>query len=155
MLRGFMTRTEFCVKFDLTQTTLRRYEVENRAPDVKTLNTIASHYQVSLDWLVNGTPPVSHHPNPTNLPASLLDELHNTQNMVTTSQPITLPTDTETERRLTTLEPDDWIFSLSFDEFDAFWDEYRKSSETRRGWIQCEILNKFPDFTSWFNRQRP
>jgi len=39
--------------------------------------------------------------------------------------------------------------SLGGPEFDKIWDEFRMESTAKRGWVQIEILKRFPEFAEW------
>ncbi|UQZ87882.1 hypothetical protein C4J81_01070 [Deltaproteobacteria bacterium Smac51] len=45
-----------------------------------------------------------------------------------------------------------WILSLKPDFFDTLWNRFRRQSgETMRGWVQIELLKRFPEFLNWLN----
>lgn len=42
---------------------------------------------------------------------------------------------------------------LSLDTFETLWDEYRGEKEGRRGWLQVEVINRFPEFLAWLDKR--
>ena len=46
--------------------------------------------------------------------------------------------------------------ALSLADFEDLWDEYRQEREARRGWLQVEVIKRFPEFLEWLkNRPAP
>ncbi|UQZ87762.1 hypothetical protein C4J81_00425 [Deltaproteobacteria bacterium Smac51] len=41
---------------------------------------------------------------------------------------------------------------LALDDFERLWDEFRQESVARRGWLQIELMKKFPEFLLWLKK---
>lgn len=55
-LRNQLTQEELAAILKVDRSTLASWEVDRREPDIATLSRIASHFQVSIDWLVGHKP---------------------------------------------------------------------------------------------------
>lgn len=55
-LRNELTQEELAVILQVDRSTLASWEINRREPDIATLCRIASHFGVSIDWLVGYQP---------------------------------------------------------------------------------------------------
>jgi len=53
LLRNKLTQEELAASLSVDRSTLASWEVNRREPDIATLCSIATFFQVSVDWLVN------------------------------------------------------------------------------------------------------
>ncbi len=56
LLRNKLTQEELAAILKVERSTLASWEVNRREPDIATLRRIATHFQVSIDWLVGHIP---------------------------------------------------------------------------------------------------
>lgn len=69
LLRNKLTQEELASILKVERSTLASWEVNRREPDIATLRRIATHFQVSIDWLVGHIPSQT-----TTLPAAQVQE---------------------------------------------------------------------------------
>lgn len=78
-LRNDLTQEELAAQLQVDRSTLASWETNRREPDIATLCRIADLFNVSLDWLVDHTPP-SVYPtsacDPSNLSENKTEYLH-------------------------------------------------------------------------------
>ncbi|UQZ90542.1 hypothetical protein C4J81_15530 [Deltaproteobacteria bacterium Smac51] len=46
-------------------------------------------------------------------------------------------------------ETKEWLLSLHPHMFSNLWGAYTSESHARRGWLQIEIIERFPEFIKW------
>jgi transcriptional regulator with XRE-family HTH domain len=129
LLRSKESRKSFCERFKISQSALIRYETGEREPDPSLIAEICSRYQVTTDWLILGV---------------------NSESFDFGHKKIV---QTESNNPVSTITSDNWLSSLTFDEFDDLWDVYRKATEANRGWVQIELLKRFPEFLDWIKKE--
>jgi hypothetical protein len=49
---------------------------------------------------------------------------------------------------------EEWALDLPLAEFEGLWDEYRGEKEGRRGWLQVEVIKRFPEFLKWLEQRQ-
>ncbi|MDR1656164.1 MAG: helix-turn-helix domain-containing protein [Deltaproteobacteria bacterium] len=130
-LRDKEPRKSFCDRFNIAQSTLIRYETNEREPEPSLIVRICKHYNVSTDWLILGAGP------------ALVENGH-AQIVHSQGQPVQFAPNS-----------DAWIWNLTVDEFDLIWDIYKRESEAKRGWVQFEVLKRFPEFFEWLKKEGP
>ncbi|WP_371363497.1 hypothetical protein SRRS_43860 [Sporomusa rhizae] len=69
LLRNKLTQEELAAILKVERSTLASWEVNRREPDIATLRRIATHFRVSIDWLVGHVPS-----QPTAFPAAQVQE---------------------------------------------------------------------------------
>ncbi|MDR1677116.1 MAG: helix-turn-helix transcriptional regulator [Deltaproteobacteria bacterium] len=149
-LRGKEARHLFAKRFDMSINTLIKYENSEGVPDILVLMLIADHYGVSFYWLVFGnTDKYSH--NNSQLEATF-EKSQISDSQIFTNQ-ISAVLSIEKLSEFKTIS--DFLVSLSFEDFSDLWDRYRCSSEALKGWLQVEIIKRFPEFQKWIENSLP
>lgn len=129
ILRGKESRAEFSKKFDLSSATLERYENDKRVPDTEFITRLCNAYRVSADWLILGKG---------NKSAVINQAYKLLSNEPTLIRP----------------KAADWAQMLSHDYFDYLWDKFRNRTEPLKGWLQLEIISRFPEFVEWLDKHQ-
>jgi transcriptional regulator with XRE-family HTH domain len=135
-LRGDESRQAFAQKFDVGINTVVRYENAKTLPDISFLLTVANYYNISVNWLLYG----DNQSEPFKGKALITDSPLKDQNTINGQ-------DAESIQQS--------LLSLSFNSFDDLWEEYKNCSEAVKGWIQVEIIKRFPEFVEWARKKDP
>lgn len=139
-LRGNEPRKSLCEKLSVSIRSLINYENNLREPSASLVAKLCEIYNVTTDWLILGK------------------DIELIYSVDQTKQSCII--DHDIEHSLIKNEPSnpsnkkDWVSDLTPDEFEALWDEFREEKEARRGWLQVEVIKRFPEFVEWV-AQRP
>jgi transcriptional regulator with XRE-family HTH domain len=137
-LRGPESRPNFASRFGISVATLVRYEHGETSPNADFIMKLCENYGVTPDWLIYG---------------NSAKETENAEVQRTSVAGVTDESkkDIDISKLISNLSS--IHTSLSFSEFDQLWNEYRLSSDAHRGWVQIEIMKRFPEFTEWLKKQ--
>jgi len=141
-IRGKESRKLFCEKLDIGVSTLVNYEKDVRVPDATLIGKICDTYNITADWLIFGKSGTDYGANS-----------YSNQNITKAKDSI--------EENTNVAKPDasstkNWASSLGPVDFKSLWDEYWSEQEARRGWLQVEVIKRFPEFIEWLEqRQAP
>lgn len=141
-LRGKEPRKSFCDKVGIAINTLINYENNTRVPDAKLVARICTIYGIATDWLILG---------------SVIQECNNVDIQTESAMNMDRQNlESYKKRSFGNSNKEGWAFGLALSEFETLWDEYRSEQEARRGWLQVEVIKRFPEFIEWLEqRQAP
>ena len=138
-IRGKESRKLFCGKLNIGVSTLINYENDARVPDATLIGKICDTYNITADWLIFGKSGADYGVNS-----------HSSQSITKAKDSI------ETSTDVAKIDPSsvkNWASSLRPINFKSLWDEYWNWQEARRGWLQVEIIERFPEFIKWLEQR--
>jgi len=126
---------ELAEKLGLKRSSISAAKTRGAIPPSWVVNT-ANLFKVSADWIIFG------------------DE-HFSEKAPKEGQP-SLDSQVAVEKKNTndyTKMAKELALDLTLAEFEELWDRFRSEKEWRRGWLQVEIINRFPEFLEWLKDQ--
>lgn len=173
-LRNKLPYQEFADLFGVSPHTIMRYESGKTDPSSKFIIKLCDYYKISPNWLLYGdgseqtTDSIQPPPSPlaqmertlaklANIAKSQADEKKPSNNANIPESPS--PAITKQEPKPNSLNDSSKLnaeraLDLSGDEFEGLWLEFWREKEARRGWLQIEVIKRFPEFVEWLE-QRP
>jgi transcriptional regulator with XRE-family HTH domain len=134
-LRGKEPRKSLCEKLDISIRALINYETDSRMPSASLVAKLCEIYNVTTDWLILGKAIEPTHP--VDLTAKMPTAECNNKHLDNRANP---PASAGTKN---------WASGLGSVDFKVLWDEYWNEQEARRGWLQVEVIKRFPEFLEW------
>ncbi len=127
---------ELADKLGLKRSSVSTAKTRQMIPSSWIINA-ANLFSVSSDWLIFG------------------DEkfLGKAPQKTQPAQPLTAQPEIENNHKYNKMA-DSWALDLAPAEFKNLWDQYWDEKEVRRGWLQVEVIKRFPEFLEWLE-QRP
>ena len=147
-LRGKIPRKNFSMRLGVDQTTIVNYETGKRQPTLEFVAKLCDLYSVRSDWLIWGRPPMTVSPleleeqYPGAVPEDTVQALGERQ--PSTEEKI------KKDKQIT----EEWAMALNTADFEGLWGEYRRETEARRGWLQIEVIKRFPEFIEWLEQRQ-
>jgi transcriptional regulator with XRE-family HTH domain len=144
-LRGKESRSTFAKRFNIGINTLTRYEAGDTLPDSHVIAIICKHFNVASDWILFSEE--DQHQSTSSSAAPLISYLNGptTQERVIEQPAHALSKDAVV----------DSLLSLPDNNFHSLWLEYCNDIPPLRGWLQVEIVKRFPEFVEWCRKKRP
>lgn len=159
-LRGRESRPAFAGRFGISVATLARYETDETSPNAVFIMALCEEYSIDPDWLLYGKAAgqperLEGLPGGPEAGPARPNGLKGGDGCPTIAankrQPYEIVSDLEPDIKnevsasnLTTA-----IKTLDCDDFDRLWNQFKSESEARRGWLQIEIIKRFPEFLEW------
>ena len=141
-LRGKESRKSLCEKLGVSIRTLINYENNARMPGADFVAKLCVIYNVTTDWLIFGK--TIETLDVVDLTSEKCTIEHNVDHSSNIINPPLAPSAKK------------WASSLGPIDFKSLWDEYWNEQEARRGWLQVEVIKRFPEFIEWLEqRQAP
>jgi transcriptional regulator with XRE-family HTH domain len=119
-----------------------RYERDETIIDIPTLLKISDHYNVPIEWLILGDK----------------QDAKTCPNIsIVNDQDFILKNGGNTDTKYIPI-PDnslfDWAANLESIQFLKLWGNYMNEISAMKGWIQIEMLKRFPEFIDWLKTHR-
>lgn len=153
LLRGRESRPSFAERFGVSVATLARYESGETAPNALFIMELCDKYDVGTDWLLYGKETGSPGTGETEEASRLdLTSLQGTEPKPAASAGPSLGHDWPKAGLKNEVENSNLISrtkTLDCDDFDLLWSQFKSESEARRGWLQIELIKRFPEFLEW------
>jgi hypothetical protein len=133
---GVNSDADLALKIGLTRSSISTAKTRGMIPPSWIVN-VSNLFNVSADWLIYGDKKY-----PEKIPEK--------------SQ----PAPASTARAETKINHDyskineEWALDLTLAQFEELWDEYRGEKEGRRGWLQVEVIKRFPEFLKWLEQRQ-
>ena len=147
-LRGKIPRKNLSMRLGVDQTTLVNYETGKRQPSLEFVAKLCDLYSVTSDWLIWGRPPMT--VSPLELEEQYPDSAPEETQQALSESPSPIEEIINNDSRIT----EERALDLSVAEFKNLWDEYWGEREARRGWLQVEVIKRFPEVLEWL-KHRP
>ena len=129
-----LSQKDFATALEVSQSSIARYELGTSSPDTEFIIKMVIHFRIKPHWFITGEGPM------------LLDEAPSVSSL-----PARRPADADAD------EDDGDEFeagALSSDDFWAYWQDFLRQDDDRRGWVRYEIVNRFPEFVEWLKKRR-
>ena len=139
-LRGKESRKSLCEKLGVSIRTLINYENNARMPGADFVAKLCRIYNITTDWLILGKAI-----EPLDV-VDLTSEKRTNEHNVDRSSNIVNPSLASSMKN--------WASNLGSVDFKSLWDEYWSEQEARRGWLQVEVIKRFPEFIEWLEQRQ-
>lgn len=153
-LRGRESRPSFAGRFGVSVATLARYETGETAPNALFIMSLCEKYGVGTDWLLYGQGAGSPEkkeeggeapgPGQTGLRGPEPERAGADGPPFSEARPRPAPKNETGHSNLMALTK-----TLDGDDFDRLWNQFKSESEAQRGWLQIELIKRFPEFLEW------
>jgi len=156
LLRGRDSRPAFAGRFGVSVATLARYESSETAPNALFIMQLCEKYGVGTDWLLYGKEAGG--PDQGQMKGGETtkpDQEAGWRGLgpERTSPPEPPPGEvwpqTGIKNEAGSANLTSTIKTLDCEDFDRLWLEFKSESEARRGWLQIELIKRFPEFLEW------